>query len=479
MKLWMILIGIAVLLLIPLTSKIYGIAALIGPVLILVYTYKSTKVTDWLILLIVMVVVSCVSMYRIIPGGIVPVLITVLFSSVILMVLLLLNKWVFNHSHWLVAILFYPILMTGFEYFMSYGSPFSTFNSPVYSLFHIRSIIMWTSVGGIWLLLFIMNLIIAMVARGFYDQTNIYYIVSGVMVVVLLVGGMLMTKTSSYETLKTTGLTPHRIKWQHHAGELFSSNFKSYDWSKWDGITSDLINRTHDAVKKGSKMVVWAEGATTMTSTTEASLINEMKEVSRDNEVILILAYILYDQQNGMDNKMIVINTKGEMVVDYKKVALVFGETKIFNQGTEPLPVIDTIYGRIAVGICYDVDLPSRVLLAGQKKPELLVIPASDWDGITPYHTTMSAVRGIENNMAVLRVTKSGMSAVYDNKGTTLGQLDDFKSDNGSTFDAEVPFIKSKATVYQSIGDWLPLICLGLTIILPIITWIMKRKKSA
>lgn len=478
MKIGMILLGIAGLLLIPLTSKAYGMTALFGMVLILVYTYRSTRLSEWLILFLVMVVFSSFSMYRIIPGGIVPVVMTVFFSSVVLIVLLLLNKWVFNHGHWLVGILFYPILMTGFDYFMSYGSPFSTFNSPVYSLFHSRPIIMWTSIGGIWLLLFLMNLIIAMVAKGIYQQTNIFYIIPGIIIVFLFLGGLLMTKTTNYQSIEATGLMPHRIKWQQQAEELFASDLKSYDWSKWDEMTEDLIARTHKAVKRGSKMIVWAEGATAMTSEKENLMMDEMKAISKEHETLLILAYILYDEKQGMDNKVIVINTKGEMVADYKKAALVFGETKIFNKGAEPLPVVETIYGKIAVGICYDVDLPSRVLLTGKDKPELLVIPASDWEGITPYHTTISAVRGIENNIGIFRVAKSGMSASYDGKGNTISQWNDFDNDDGSTYNTKVSLIKSKTTVYQKTGDLLPLICLGLTVILPVLSW-LRRQKSA
>jgi len=475
---------------IPMTSKLYAITTLVAPTLLLIYLYRATTRREILYAFIGLFIATVLSSLKVIPGGLAATILSTGIMSAAILLLLLLNRWVVSNTGAAIGILFYPILMTAYEYFISYGTPYSTFSSSVYSLVAVKPLMQWASVGGIWLMIFIVNLILSLSAYAFREKFQVRYaVIASVIALAMVFGGMLLYSRQPLENIRATGLTPDRHAWSAAAGRLFGNpeDKPNYDREAWNLIAKELMQETGDAARGGSQLVVWAEGSVALSPEDEAKLLTEAQAIARENKTVLVLSYVrIHDkleaaQDKWMDNLAVIIDTEGEILTTYIKAAPVFSETLYFSPGTEPVPVVDTAYGRIALAICYDADQPSRILLAGQQTPQLLIIPASDWQAITPYHTRLSSVRAIENRMSVLRVTKAGLSAVYDSNGTEIASQNDFDSAAGSVFHTNVPIATRTATLYQKTGDILPLICVLLSIVMPpviLIAFLRKRRAS-
>jgi apolipoprotein N-acyltransferase len=491
--------------LVPITSSLYVLTAWLAPALLLIYMYRERVKHSVPIALAFVSVVMIISNRSVIPGGLVVDSITVLISTVMLIVLLLLNKWVVTRTRHAAALLFFPLLMTSFEYFASYGNAFGTFNSTAYSQLAIRPLAMLASVFGIWGIVFIQYLFASLLAytfqSGFREGVRQHkrLLISTVTVLLLFVGGgvVLESGQNQAETIKVTGITPDRIIWDDTIQQLFDQWEKTgFDdqlaeqsvlVEQINRINEGLFLRTEQELERGSSLISWSEGASIVLEQEEQAFLRRLQTLSAAHGAVLIVGYVRINAPDGakMDNQVVIIDADGTIKAEYSKFSLVPGEERYFHKGEEAVPVVETAIGKIAVAICFDADFPHRIREAGLHNPDVFIIPSSDWESITPYHTEISAFRAIENQMPVLRVTHAGMSAVYDAKGRKVSEMNDLDSDHGIVFTAELPLSDRKHTVYKIIGDLLPLLCgaaslliLTITVAVTIISKVRKARTT-
>lgn len=151
-------------------------------------------------------------------------------------------------------------------------------------------------------------------------------------------------------------------------------------------------------------------------------------------------------------NSLIVLNDQGKVVAHYDKSHLVpFGEYLPFRR------ILDALFGKgslkkITAGsvdftagpgpesivlpegfspfsglVCYEVIFPSAVINPTQARPGWMINVTNDgWYGKTsgPYqHLEMARVRAIEEGIPLVRVANSGISAVFDAYGQTVGSI--------------------------------------------------------
>ncbi len=114
---------------------------------------------------------------------------------------------------------------------------------------------------------------------------------------------------------------------------------------------------------------------------------------------------------------------------------------------------VDTPYGRIGSAICFDLDFPAYLRQAGRKRIDILLAPAFDAKGGSPFHTFVGLVRGIENGFSVFRQVNEGTSMAMDAQGRVLTRQDFFSSPDGILF-ADVP-TRGGRRPYTYVGDWL------------------------
>ncbi|CAG8827713.1 26049_t:CDS:1, partial [Dentiscutata erythropus] len=128
---------------------------------------------------------------------------------------------------------------------------------------------------------------------------------------------------------------------------------------------SAYIQTTQELAKNGSKIILWTEGSGTITNNSELEyVISSIKNISRTYSAYVGVAYIfLGESKETSYNKLTVISSSGEIVMDYQKSHLVpFLETVRFSSGKAELPTYNSEeYGVIGGAICFDFNFPGFI----------------------------------------------------------------------------------------------------------------------
>lgn len=216
--------------------------------------------------------------------------------------------------------------------------------------------------------------------------------------------------------------------------------------------TQLTIEKTKVAAKQGANVVVWNEGAILISRENELEFLNSLVSIAKEENIELVAAYIIQHNKNEFyfDNKLVWFSNEGQIRQTYYKQFIVPFEpiSKIHSE----IKSIETNFGKMSVAICYDFDSLHVTEIHAQSGSNITLIPASDWNGINPFHTEMATIRGIENGSSIVRSTRNGLSGIYDAFGRAKGTLDYFEENDGILISSVSP-LKIK-TVYSQYGNW-------------------------
>lgn len=132
-------------------------------------------------------------------------------------------------------------------------------------------------------------------------------------------------------------------------------------------------------------------------------------------------------------NTAVVVDDKGMRRGFYRKAhlydALAVRESDRMSPGDAPAPVIDAPFGKIGLGICYDLRFPEVARACAIGGCDLFVLPAAWVDGPckASQWKTLLAARAIENEMYVAGLCRVderyvGESLVVDPMGRAVAQ---------------------------------------------------------
>ncbi len=210
-------------------------------------------------------------------------------------------------------------------------------------------------------------------------------------------------------------------------------------------------------------LFIWPEGVFSGYSYDE---IKDFKKIFSDNfskEHLIIFGTNKLDPSTGnFFNSMLIVDKDFEIIQGYNKLKLVpFGEFVPFEKFLSKfgLKKITEGYGSFEKGaknvnlkinkadilplICYEVIFTELLQKSDRNTNIIINISEDGWFGqsIGPdQHFSKSIFRAIENNTFFLRSANKGISAVIDNKGNIVKQLN--RNEAGS-IEFEVPLIKS------------------------------------
>lgn len=203
----------------------------------------------------------------------------------------------------------------------------------------------------------------------------------------------------------------------------------------------------HKAAGEGAELVVFPEYSTFTNSVIDESFVEsaepldgktvtEVRRISSDNEVSVILGVNEPDGRGRMFNTLVGISN-GEIQATYRKVHLydAFGvkESAVVTAGPLTQPELMEINGfKIGMQTCYDLRFPevSRTLVdAGA---DILALPAEWVPGpLKEFHwTALLRARAIENTVYVAAADQSaptgvGHSAIVDPMGISVAMIAD------------------------------------------------------
>jgi apolipoprotein N-acyltransferase len=229
---------------------------------------------------------------------------------------------------------------------------------------------------------------------------------------------------------------------------------------------------TRIAASNGARIVSFQELALIINEEDEARVKEEYKGIAKENDVYLSATYAYYALEGKGENKHLLINNNGEILLDYTKryvtglAELDLGEAGVYRKGPETIQSVDTPYGKIAISICRDMEFPHYMRQAGKADVDIMLSPAYEWPKGLVVHSVY--MRAIENGFSLIRPTFNGR---------IISQMDSAETDDGILY-AEVP-TQGVNTIYTTLGDllgWLSVLGLGVFIALSVIGRVIRKR---
>ena len=222
--------------------------------------------------------------------------------------------------------------------------------------------------------------------------------------------------------------------------------------------------RYSDPAKDKKTVFIWPEGVFSGYSFNEVFNFKEMILKNFSKEHTIIFGINLLDPKSGnFYNSMLVVDNNFNIIQNYNKRKLVpfgeflplenflnnFGFKKIteghgsFLRGNKNNNIsIDKM--NFLPLICYEIIFPDLVQKSEIGTNLIINISEDGWFGNTigpDQHFTKSIFRAIENNTFLLRSANKGISAIIDNKGRIIKELNRNEAGN---IEFDVPLIKTK-----------------------------------
>ncbi len=211
-------------------------------------------------------------------------------------------------------------------------------------------------------------------------------------------------------------------------------------------------------------LFIWPEGVFSGYSFDEILVYKNLISSNFSDDHYIITGVNKLEPETGQFyNSMIILNNKFEIIQSYNKRKLVpFGEFLPFEDflNNFGFKKITEGYGSFLRGeknnnikvvnlnilplICYEVIFTDLIQKSDEKTNLIVNISEDGWFGnsIGPdQHFAKSIFRATENNTFFVRSANKGVSAIIDNKGNIIKQLNRNEAGN---IELEVPLIKSK-----------------------------------
>jgi apolipoprotein N-acyltransferase len=235
-----------------------------------------------------------------------------------------------------------------------------------------------------------------------------------------------------------------------------------------------FLRNCETAASSGAKIIFGRETVVSLPVDKETNFIEKAKVVAiRDSIYIGIPINVLFKENSNKnpENKITWISPTGEILFTYHKAKPTYQGECDYGDGI--IKYFDSPYGRIGSAICFDMDFPSLISQTGKKDIDIMLVPGSDWEEISPYHSFVASVRGIENGFNMVRSTFKGFSASFDFKGQLLSSNDFFKTDEVILY-SDLP-VKGQKTVYSVLGDYFAWLCIAFFVSISVL--FVKRKR--
>ena len=444
-----------------------GIAAWIAPVLLLYYS-KNSNWTGLLILFLGLAFSSAISKSAENLSGVFFIYTTTGLSYGLLQSMpYVLEKLLIKKGVRFYSTLVFPSAVVVTEYALSLV--IGIWGNGSVAQYHNSNLIQITSVFGVFGISFLIAWLASILnwmvknkvkSKRLWMGLGIY----GIVIVTVLLFGAIRKKSAPVtgDTVKVAAIVGetdiHHVfdKWEQEIIGLSKNNDQEIPLDVFSDSQAmeSLMERTEEALSNGAEIVVWNEISLLLRPSQTDTIVERIKDLCTKYQAYVLIAVLEKDSGDlpkPFNNKSILVNPDGEISWEYLKHFLNPLERLVINKGSGPIPYIDTEYGRIANVICSDLDLSAYIFQIGKKSVDILLVPAYDWEAVTPYHAHMAAFAAIQYGVDIVRANGKGIVAFYNNRGNVLIQNNTFTSEAKITY-ADIPQTKA-TTLYSSIGN--------------------------
>ncbi len=367
----------------------------------------------------------------------------------------------------LPATLVLPAAAVTAEFASSLWSPYGTWGGAAYTQTRDLPLLQLVSVTGIWGISFLIMWFAAVVNAAWKSgfawpaYRTVALTFASVFALVHLAGGARLVGAPGGDSVRVASFTV-TPKPPLDVGDLLR---RPRDVAGLDSlrrtlgaIQDSLLARGRREARAGARLVFWSETNAVVLKADEVRFIERGAALAHEQDIYLGMALASFTPGQGYyENVLVLLDPEGRVVERYHKARPVPGDPE--RGADSELPVVETVFGRVAGAICFDADFPSLIRDAGRARADMLIVPSSDWKAIDPIHTRMALVRGVENGCAVVRQTNLGLSASADAYGRTLASADYFRT-RPYVMISQVP-TSGTGTLYAFWGDLFAWLCLA------------------
>lgn len=360
-----------------------------------------------------------------------------------------------------LATLVYPSVVVSTEFLISLTELGSNM-AVAPTQFAFTSLIQVASVTGIWGVSFLVSWAASTIntwwEHGFDLRRATRPVVTFCvcLVLVLFLGTLrLVLSRSTAETVRVAGVTVEhpRDYWTVIDHGTPRGEAHQYEQELRE-MENKLFAQSARAAQFGAQIIFWSETNAVIYEEDETAFIERAQAFAREHQVYFVPAMLVFRYGLGVDdNKLLVIDPRGEVAYEYQKT-LSWTPTYM-PDGV--LHIVDTPYGRLSTAICSDMDYPYFIRQAAEKDADIVLVPAFDWELISPYHTEVALLRALEGGFSIVRQTNEGTSMAVDYLGNVLAYQDFFATDDPLMI-VDVP-TRGIRTAYTFLGDWFAYAC--------------------
>ncbi|WP_100401786.1 nitrilase-related carbon-nitrogen hydrolase [Bacillus sp. FJAT-42315] len=390
------------------------------------------------------------------------------------------QKLAYKKSTSFAATLIFPSTYALLDYLNLYFNPNGTFGVLGYSQYQVLSIAQLASVIGVVGITFVITWTASIIFWLTLDHPHVNkrtYIIgtSLVLIAIFTFGSVRVMSDSDVKTVAVSGI--HTVDRDDplvtQLPDLHKQDLHTF-LNETEKNMEQLIAQTIQEAENGAKMIVHSEGTLIIDETQKAAYLKRLQEIAKDKQVYIIaVPYVLTREEEPNENVLYMIDSSGKLAIEHFKYGGNMFEGTVL--GDKKIHSIDTEYGRLSGIICWDKDFPSIIDQVGEKGVDTLFIPSADWKEVTPYHTIVGHMRGIENGANTVTQSVNGLSTITNYKGEVLSQMNHFNTDDW-VMRGQVPTQGTK-TLYSLFGKYF-VICVILALIGALIIIYRDQKKS-
>jgi apolipoprotein N-acyltransferase len=381
----------------------------------------------------------------------------------------------------LLSTLIFPVITTALFFLLTIEGPFEGAVQPGKFVFGSIAFKQLLSLFGVWGFVFVTSWFASAInylwekKLDWKKTKKLVLIFSSIVLMILLFGAI---KTSYLMTPEADTVKVAAIIIIPEGGEAIPMEkvFTDKLTSPFEKRLSKIENLIKTAASNDAKIISFQEFAIIINEEDHDKLREEFRRISQKNNIYLSISYAYFAKEGKGENKHLLIDNNGEILLDYTKKYLLgigdIGETRVFRKGPEIIQSADTPYGKIGLSICREMEMAKYMKQAGKAGVDIMFSSAYEWP---KSWVPNNLHRAIENGFSLVRPAYNGITHAQDYNGNILNQMDFEETDTGIMY-ADVP-TKGVKTLYPRVGaliGWLSV--LGLLIL--VVFAIKNRKKK-
>ena len=393
------------------------------------------------------------------------------------------DRLLVSHLPGFASTLVFPLMMTSLDFISAKANPMGSLAAAAYFQYSNLALIQLLSITGMWGIVFLVNWLGPVVnyawERSFEwkEIRRSVLIYTAIMLLVLLYGGVrLAYAPQASSTVRVHGITAVDMRMDmlpkiHQAQEGDRESYRQLAAENQE----IYLEATLREAQAGAQIIHWPEMAVNVPKEDETDFIARLSQIAVDEDVYLVAAYFTnFEDGSPWENKLVIINPAGEIVLDHDKYAMVALEGTAGGDGI--LRTVETPFGTLSGIICNDTNHEEVVAQAGKNGTDILFAPSMEVKAIDPIHAHMAMYRAIENGITLVRQADNGLSIVVDPYGRFIATMDHFNSAE-RVMVAQVP-IQSTFTLYPFIGDLFAWLAIAGFVVIVICAVVRSRREK-